>query len=394
MADMKRRVSKGRVRLGLAVVAIAVVSFALFGWFHSRPTTRSAGPPPPVPVTVTQAEQRDVPIFLNALGTVGAFNTVSVRSQIDGTLQSVNFVEGQEVKAGDVLAEIDPRTQQAALTQAIAKKAQDQAQLIDAQKDLARFKTLATRAFETQQNVDKQQAMVDQLIATIQADQGAIEAAQTQLSYTKITAPLDGRVGFRQVDAGNIVHASDQTPLTVITQVRPIVATFTLPQKELGPVREAMLRGDVNVLAFDQDNQHQLAQGALMLIDNQIDQATSTIRLKARFPNQDERLWPGEFVRIRTQVALRNKAVTVPPPALQRGPQGVYVWVINPDNTAEQRPVDANQVSDDTVIVNKGLAAGERVVIDGQYRVQPGTRVAAKMQNTTVAEVNPQSAQQ
>jgi multidrug efflux system membrane fusion protein len=331
-----------------------------------------------VPVTVIAAASRNVPIYLDALGTVSAANTVSIRSQITGTLQTVNFTEGQEVHQGDTLAVIDPRPLQAALTQAIAKKAQDQAQLISAQKDLTRFSDLAKRDFATQQSVDQQQAKVDQLKAMIDADQGAIENAQTQLSYAAITAPFDGRVGFRQLDAGNIIHPTEINPLTVLTQIKPAMVIFTLPQGNLGDVREAMLRGTVAVLAYDQDGTHELARGELMLIDNQIDQTTSTIRLKARFPNDDSRLWPGEFVRVRAQVEARENVVTIPPPALQRGPNGVYAWVIKPDNTVEQRALEAATVDGDTVIVSKGLAAGEQVVTNGQYRLQAGTRVDAK----------------
>jgi multidrug efflux system membrane fusion protein len=331
-----------------------------------------------VPVTVAAVARRDVPVFLQGLGTVQASNTVAIRSQIDGKLQSVDFVEGQEVHKGDTLAVIDPRALQAALDQAVAKKAQDQAQLIGAQKDMERFKTLVLRNAETQQNVDAQQAKVDQLKAAIDADQAAIESARTQLSYATITAPIDGRVGFRQVDAGNIVHANDQNPLTVLTEIRPVVATFTLPQKDLAAVRTAMLRGSLPVLAFDQDNNMQLAAGKLLLVDNQIDQTTSTIRLKARFPNDDDQLWPGEFVRLRVQIDTRKDVETIPPVALQRGPQGYYAWVIRSDNTAEQRPIEATQPNDGVAIVTKGLAPDERVVVDGQYRLQAGSRVDAK----------------
>jgi membrane fusion protein, multidrug efflux system len=327
---------------------------------------------------VATVERHDVPIFLQGLGTVQASNTIAVHSQIDGKLQSVNFDEGQEVHRGDTLAVIDPRALQAALDEAVAKKAQDQAQLTGAQKDLTRFKTLVLRSAETQQNVDSQQAKVDQLKATIDADQAAIESAQTQLSYATITAPIDGRVGFRQVDVGNIIHANDQNPLTVLTQIRPVVATFTLPQKDLAAVRSAMLHGSLPVLAFDQDNNSQLAAGELLLVDNQIDQTTSTIRLKARFPNTDDQLWPGEFVRLRLQVDTRKDAETIPPMALQRGPQGYFAWVIKSDNTAEQRPIEATPVNDDVAIVSKGLSPDERVVVDGQYWLQPGARVDAK----------------
>jgi membrane fusion protein, multidrug efflux system len=368
----------------IAAIALAILATVVLRGNQSasapRPASSSA-----IPVTVSAVSQRDVPILLDSLGTVQASNTVAVHSQIDGKLQSVNFVEGQEVHKGDTLAVIDPRALQAALDQAIAKKAQDQAQLIAAQKDLDRFKTLVAKAAETQQNVDQQQGKVDQFKATIDADQAAIESAQTQLSYTTITAPIDGRVGFRQVDAGNIIHVNDPNPLTVLTLIRPSVAVFTLPQKDLADVRDAMLRGPVPVAAIDQDNTRQLAEGELLLVDNQIDQTTSTIRLKARFPNDDDRLWPGEFVRLRVRVGTHADAITIPPTALQRGPQGFYAWVIKPDNTAEQRPVEAMPTNTD-VIVTKGLSAGEQVVVKGQYRLQAGSRVESKSDQAGAAD--------
>src|SRR5712671_428535 len=372
----KRRKRRG----GIVVSLLAIAALAGGGaWYWTtRPVVKPVAQAPAIPVTVTMAASRDVPIYLDALGTVSAANTVSIRALITGTLQSVNFTEGQEVHKGDTLAVIDPRPLQAALAQAVAKKAQDQAQLVSAQKDLTRFADLAKRDYATQQSLDQQQAKVDQLKGMIDADQGAIENAQTQLSYATITAPFDGRVGFRQLDAGNIIHPTDTNPLTVLTQIKPSIAIFTLPQKNLGAVREAMLRGPVEVFAWDQDGRTQLAAGALLLIDNQIDQATSTIRLKAQFPNSDSRLWPGEFVRVRSQVDTKANVVTIPPPALQRGPNGLYTWVIKPDDTAEQRSIEANPVGTDTVIVTKGLNAGERIVVNGQYRLQAGSRVEPK----------------
>jgi membrane fusion protein, multidrug efflux system len=382
--DVTSRPSRNGRRLLVLVVVIAVAtgaaSFVL--WHRGQPVAHAATSPA-VPVTVSAVAQRDVPIFLDSLGTVQASNTVAVHSQIDGKLQSVAFVEGQEVHKGDTLAVIDPRALQAALDQAVAKKAQDQAQVIAAQKDLGRFKTLVAKAAETQQNVDQQQGKVDQLKATIDADQAAIESAQTQLSYTTITAPIDGRVGFRQVDAGNIIHANDVNPLTVLTQIRPSIAIFTLPQKNLADVRDAMLREPVQVIAMDQDNTRQLAQGELLLVDNQIDQTTSTIRLKARFANEDDRLWPGEFVRLRVHVDTRAGAVTILPTAVQRGPQGLYAWVIKPDHTAEQRPIEAVPIDSDTTIATKGLTVGEQVVVNGQYRLQAGTRVESKAEQAS-----------
>jgi membrane fusion protein, multidrug efflux system len=370
---MTKRISRRNLYLVVGIAAVILVA-AIVVWRNGKPQTARAAPPA-IPVTTTEAAQRDVPIYYHALGTVMAYNTISIRAQVTGQIVSIDFVQGQEVRKGDALARIDPAPFKAALDQNVAKKSEDEAQLVSAQKDLARFKTLVLKNFETQQNVDQQQAKVDQLRATIDADQAAIEATQTQLDFATITAPIDGVVGFRQVDVGNIIHIADASPLTVLTQIKPCYAIFTLPQLDLGPVREAMLRGSVSVLAYDQNDQQQLAQGRLLLINNQIDQATSTIQLKAEFPNEDERLWPGEFVRIRVLITTSKDAVTVPPIAVQRGPDGFYVWVIKPDNTAEQRPIDARIVSEDIAIATKGLNAGEKVVVTGQSRLDVGTRV-------------------
>src|ERR1700733_10900751 len=340
--------------IGLA--ALAVIAALVIGR-HGKPPPVAG--PPMVPVTVAEASQHDVPIYYDALGTVSAYNTVAIRAQVTGQLISVDFRQGQEVHHGDVLAKIDPAPFQAVLDQALAKIADDQAQLISAQKDFTRFTTLVKKDFETQQNVDLQQAKVDHFKASIDADQGAIEAAQTQLAYTTIVAPIDGVVGFRQVDVGNIIHPPDANPLTVLTQIKPSQVIFTLPQSDLGPVREAMLHGGVSVLAFDQNDKEQLAEGRLLLIDNQIDQTTSTIRLKAEFPNNDERLWPGEFVRNRILITTQKDAVTLPSVAVQRGPDGTYVWVVKQDNTVEQRPITTQIISENLAIATKGLTAGE-----------------------------------
>jgi len=330
---------------------------------------------PPVPVTVAEVNQHDVPVYLDGLGTVQASNTVAVHSQVDGKLQSVNFVEGQRVKAGDVLAIVDPRPFQAALDQAKAKKAQDEAQLVSDAKDLARFQDLMKKGAGTAQAVDQQQAKVDALKATIASDQAGIENSETQLSYATITAPIDGRVGFRLVDAGNIVHAGDQTPITVLTALSPTMVIFTLPQRNLPAVQDAMAKGEVQVAALDQDNTHELGQGKLLLIDNQIDQTTSTIRLKASFPNKDERLWPGEFVHARVLIETLKDAVTIPSAAVQRNSQGLLAWLIKPDNTAENRPIIGGPSLNDMTVVKSGLKPGEQVVVSGQYRLRPGVKV-------------------
>jgi multidrug efflux system membrane fusion protein len=360
------------------VVVVAIIAGVVI-LRHGKTTTAAA--PPKVPVTVTETVQRDVPIYYDALGTVQASNTVAIRAQVTGQIVSINFRQGQDVRKGDVLAKIDPAPFKANLDQAMAKKGEDEAQLVDAEKDLVRFTTLVKKDFETQQNVDLQQAKVDQLKATIDADQGAIDASQTQFDFATIIAPIDGVVGFRQIDLGNIVHPTDANPLTVLTQVKPSYVVFTLPQSDLGPVREAMLHGGVSVLAFDQNDKQQLAEGQLLLIDNQIDQLTSTIRLKAEFPNSDERLWPGEFVRVRILITTQKDAVTLPSVAVQRGPDGLYVWVVKQDNTVEQRPITTRTVSEDLTIATKGLSAGERVVLNGQSRLDTGTLVNIRSQN-------------
>jgi multidrug efflux system membrane fusion protein len=368
----------------VAGIAFASLAAAVIFWRHTSSQAAQTPARQSVPVTVAEATLRDVPIYSHALGTVQALNTVAIRAQVNGQIVSINFRQGQEVHHGDVLAKIDPAPLKAALDQAVAKKSQDEAQLVDNLKDLARFKTLAQRSYETQQNVDLQQAKVDTTKATIDADQAAIEAAQTQLDYATITAPIDGVVGFRQLDLGNIIHTTDTNPLTVLTQIKPTTVIFTLPQSNLGQVREAMLRGEVKVLAFDQDDQQQLAEGKLLLINNQIDQATSTIQLKAEFPNDDERLWPGEFVRVRMLIDTRKNAVTIPPVALQRGPEGFYVWIVKPDDTVEARAVDAI-TADNIVIATKGLNAGETVVVEGQSRLDVGAHVAIRSPKSPAA---------
>jgi multidrug efflux system membrane fusion protein len=369
-------------RTYFAIAGVVVLSAVIALGFYRHGSIQAApnNAPPPIPVTVTAAVQRDVPIYYDALGTVNALNTVAIRAQVNGQIVSIDFRQGQEVRQGDVLAKIDPAPFKAAFDQAVSKKSQDEATLIDAQKDLARFKTLVQRDYETQQNVDAQQAKVDQTKSMIDADQAAIEAAQTQLNFATITAPIDGVVGFRQVDLGNIIHTNDIGPLTVLTQIKPCTVIFTLPQNDLGPVREAMLQGTVPVVAFDQDDKQQLAQGRLLLINNQIDQSTSSIQLKAEFENKDERLWPGEFVRIRILIQTRKDAITIPPVAVQHGPNGLYTWVVKSDNTVEQRSIETMAINNDTTIVTKGVAAGEHVVVNGQYRLDVGSRVNAKMQ--------------
>jgi len=372
-ASHRRRIVP--IAAGFAVLA---ASGALY-WYWSqgpdpariaRPATRAA-----VPVSVAVASRRDLPVYLTGLGTVQASFTVGIHSQVDGKLQEVLFTEGQHVKKGDVLAKIDPRLFQAALDQAKAKRAQDAAMLIAAEKDLTRSKTLARKNFQSQQNVDQQQAKVDQLQASIAADEAAIETAQTQLDYTTIASPNDGRIGIRLVDPGNLVRASDAGSIASVVLTRPATVLFTLPARVLDDVRDAMARGPVEVTAFDQDNRRALSTGKLLLIDNVIDQATATMRLKATFANDDERLWPGEFVNARLLLETRSDVLTIPTAAVQRGPQGLFIWVVTAANTAEPRPIAVGPTTDELTIVSSGLSDGERVVTDGQYKLQRNAAV-------------------
>ncbi len=380
-----RTMTAGQARRGVQfVVALAILASAGAAyWYWSQTTNSVPGARPAaraaVPVTVAVATRQDVPLYLTGLGTVQASATVKIFSQVEGKLQEVLFTEGQHVKKGDALAKIDPRLFQAALDQARAKRAQDEAQLIGAEKDLVRAKTLAQKDFGSQQNVDQQQAKVDQFKASIAADDAAIATAQTQLEYTTITAPNDGRVGIRLVDPGNLVRASDASAIATLMLTRPAAVLFTLPARHLDDLREALARGPVEVVAYDQDNRRTLSRGTLLLIDNAIDQTTATMRLKAMFPNDDERLWPGSFVNGRVLIETRKNVLTIPAPALQRGPQGMFVWIVSANNTAEARPVVTGPTSGDQIMIASGLAEGERVVIDGQYKLQVNAPVTVTM---------------
>ena len=328
-----------------------------------------------VPVSIVTASRQDIPIYLTGLGTARALFTVGIHSQVDGKLQDVFFKEGQRVNKGDVLAKIDPRLYQAALDQAKARRAQNEAALISAEKDLDRYKTLVLKKFETEQNVDQQQAKVDSTKAAIQGDIANIETAQTNLDYTDIVAPHDGRMGVRMVDPGNILHAGDQTSIAILTQTQPAAVVFTLPAQTLDDVRDAMARGEVAVAAFDRDNVRLLSTGELQTIDNLIDQSTATYRLKAMFANEDEKLWPGEFVNARLLLTTRKDVVVIPPVAVQRGPHGLFAWVVKPDNTVEPRAIETGTTSGDRTIITSGLNDGERVVTDGQYKLQTNSSV-------------------
>ena len=356
----------------------ALVAIAVFFWLRAekqvpQAVAQTAGQA--IPVTAGTVAVEDVPVFLHGIGTVQAYNTVAVKSRVDGQIVKINFKEGEEVKVGDPLFQIDPRSYQSALETAQAAKEKDDAQLVGAKLDLDRYEKLLGPGWQTKQSYDQQKATVEQFQAAIKGDIAQIENAKLNLSYADIRSPIDGRLGARLVDTGNLVHASDNTPLVMITEVKPIFVSFTLPQETLDEVHENNKRAPLVVRAYSGDDKKQLAEGKLTLIDNMIDQATGTIHLKARFDNDDERLWPGEFVNLRLILSTRKGVATVPQQTVQVGPNGYYAYVIKPDNTVERRAVEVASMQDGLAVITKGLTVGENVVVDGQYRLTEGARV-------------------
>ncbi len=358
------------------IIAIIGVVLLLIGWWtchrsgssaEAQTTGRNARNGPgasggSVPVVAAKVEQKDVPIYLDGLGTVQAFNTVTVHARVDGALIKVLFSEGQDVKTGDLLAEIDPHPYQAVLDQAKAQAALDQVSL-KRQTDLRARNVVAAQDYDT-------------AVANAQKSQAAADAAQVNLDYCSIKSPIDGRIGIRQVDVGNLVHAADQTGIVVITQVRPISVIFTLPEQTLQSVTDnGGAQGGLKVSAFDRGNTTLLGEGTLAVVDNEIDQATGTIKLKATFPNDDLSLWPGKFVNARLVLNTRKGATVIPASVVQRGPQGTYAYVIKPDKTAEMRSIKIAQTENNETVVEDGLKPGEDVVVDGQYKLQPGAHV-------------------
>ncbi|MGB9071283.1 MAG: MdtA/MuxA family multidrug efflux RND transporter periplasmic adaptor subunit [Terriglobales bacterium] len=329
-----------------------------------------------VPVAVFTAVREDMPVYLTGLGSVTAFNTVSVKSRVDGQLMQVNFREGQQVNKGDLLVLIDPRPYQVQLAQAQAQLYKDQAQLRDAQLNYQRFKDLLNQSGAmSQQQVDTQKAAADQFEGAVRGDQATIDNAKLQIDYCHITAPVSGRIGLRLVDAGNIVHASDQNPMLVITQLQPISVIFTLPEDSLPVVVQRMKQGTLKVDAFSRDNQIKLATGVLLTIDNQIDVTTGTARLKATFDNRDGVLFPNQFVNIRLALDVQKNVTVVPSVAVQRGPQGTFVYVVKPDKTVEARSVTVALTQSNQSAIASGLEAGDIVVTDGQDKLQKGAKV-------------------
>jgi membrane fusion protein, multidrug efflux system len=371
---MKKKVFTS-VILVIAVIAGGLL-YAAHGKFFEKAAAAPA-PPAPVPVVASIVAQHDVPIYLTGVGTVIAYNTDVVRAQIQGQIISINFTEGQRVHAGDLLAQIDPRPYQALIDQYTGNLERDQAQLINAQANMARYAQLGAKGWATPQLIETQKAQVGELQAAIKADQALIDAAKVQLSFTRLTSPIDGVVGIRQIDAGNIISPSTTNGLCVVTQLDPISLIFTLPETVLPQIQqqEAKRKAPLAVIAYNQDNTIELGQGQLGLVNNEILQTTGSIQLKANFSNKQNRLWPGELVNARLLLDTRHNGLTVPAAVVQQGPNGPYAYVINPDDTVSIRQIKVAQISDGQALIDSGLTANERVVVDGQYKLQPETHV-------------------
>jgi multidrug efflux system membrane fusion protein len=358
----------------LAVIA-AIVAQSLLGSSSSPGGSRPGGEGP-VPVLVAAATVADVPVYIDGVGTTKALNTVTVVSQVDGKLIKVGFKEGQDVERGFVLAEIDPATYQAQYDQVVAKKVQDEAQLANARIDLERYTRLAATNSSTRQQLDTQKALVQQLEAQVKQDQASIDAAAATLSYTKIIAPIDGRTGIRQVDEGNIVRASNATALVTITQIKPISMFFSLPQQYLAQINKAFSAGALAVEALGADNTTVADRGTLQVVDNQVDQTTGTVKLKAEFPNAELQLWPGQFVNIRLLIDTLKGAIVVPTASVQRGPNGTFVFLVQSGDTVAVHAVTVSQQDEKQTVISSGLQAGDRVVTTGFTRLADGSKIA------------------
>ena len=362
---------------GLCLALGAVYAGSHDVWPHRPAPTGSASTAAPaaLPVQSAVSESQNVPIIVRGLGTVTAFNTVSVKSRVEGNITKVNFREGQDVKAGDLLFQIDPRPYQAVLDQAQATLAKDQANLANAQKDLNRYADLLKRDFTPEQQFATQQATVSEDQAAVRSDQAQVDAARLNVDYASIRSPIDGVTGIRQVDLGNLVQANNGQTLVVITQIKPIYVVFTVPEADITEVREAMATGALTAEAYDASDAHRIASGTLKLVDNQVEQTTGTVKLKAEFANADEKLWPGAFVNAHLVLSVARDGVTVPAAAVQTGPDGTYAYVVEPGDTVEQRAITVRQTEHDRALVASGLRAGERVVTGGQSRLRAGMKV-------------------
>jgi membrane fusion protein, multidrug efflux system len=381
--------------IGWILVLAAVAGAGYYGWQrHSAEVAarenaqKAAARRPPVPVTIAPVVKADYPVYLTGLGTVQGFNTVQVRTRVDGQIDKIAFKEGQLVKEGDLLAEIDPRPYQAALDQAKAKKAQDEANIANANLDLQRFTKLGE--FATKQQTDTQRSTVAQLTAQIAADDAAIFNAQTQLDYTQVKSPISGIAGLRQVDVGNIVNAATQTGIVSVAQIEPITVIFTAPEDQLPYISESQKVSPPKVIAITTDGKKPLAEGTLAVINNQVDTTSGTIRLKAVFDNKDHALWPGQSVSTRLLIKTLKDATVAPDDAIKRSSNGLYAYVVNQDNKAEMRKVKVSQSIDGRSVVDEGLSPGDRVITAGQFRVQPGTVVTTAVASSDPAQTKVQ----
>ena len=396
MLPMRTRFSLPPRNVVILLIVVTALADAAVIWFTHRPATPTSptASAVPVPVVAGRVSEHDVPIYLTGVGTIIAYNTVVVRSQIQGQITSINFQEGQAVHKGELLAQIDPRPYQAQIKELTANRDRDQAQLDNALANLNRYTPLAQKGFATPQLLETQKAQVAQLQNAVKSDQALIDAASIQLGYAGLTSPIDGVTGIRQVDVGNIIHPTDPNGLVVVTQLEPISLIFTLPETNLPSIQLEQAKGTpLKVIAYSQDNRLKLSEGTLKLVDNEILQTTGSIRLKAEFSNTDHRLWPGELVNVRLLIDTRHNGLTVPASVVQQGAQGPFAYVIDRKGSAVLRHVKIAQISDGQALVNSGLKANEQVVVDGQYRLQPGTPVRI-LQGKAAQEAAAQSAQQ
>src|SRR6202166_188345 len=389
---------KKTVFIPVALVTAALATGGLLHFKHIVPLEKVAAasaPPPAASIVAGAVAQRDVPIYLSGVGTVIAYNTDIVRAQIQGQIISINFTEGQTVHAGDLLAQIDPRPYQALIDQYTGNLERDQSQLKNAEANLKRYSQLGTNGWATPQLIETQQAQVGELQAAIKSDNALIDAAKVQLSFTRLTSPIDGVVGIRQIDVGNIISPSTANGLVVVTQLDPISLIFTLPETVLPQIQQQQqkTKTPLAVLAYSQDDTTELDQGVLGLVNNEILQTTGSIQLKANFANKARRLWPGELVNARLLVDTRQNGLTVAASAVQQGPSGAYVYVVDPNNTVETRQVKVAEISEGQALIDSALKANEQVVVDGQYKLQPGTRVTM-LHGQAAQEAIAQSAQQ
>jgi membrane fusion protein, multidrug efflux system len=382
--------------LTVALVTLVAVMVGAGFWFFGTDRTPGVAAAPvdaAVPVVAATVTGKDVPIYLRGIGTVIAYNTDVVRSQIQGQIVKIAFTEGQTVKAGDLLAQIDPRPYEAQIEQLTANRDRDQAQLTNAEANLSRYNQLGDKGYATPQLIETQTAQVAQLKAAVKADQAQIDEANVQLSYTRLSSAVPGITGVRQIDVGNVIHPTDANGLVVVTQIEPISLLFTLPQADLPIIQEHAAKGSLKVVAYSQDNKTKLDEGTLLLVNNEIAGTTGTVQLKAVFPNHEHRLWPGQLVNARLLLEIQKDALTVAGSAVQQGPNGTYVYVVTDGQTAALRPVHVVQIRDGQALIDQGLKSGDVVVIDGQYRLAEGSRVR-ELHGKAAREADLQSAVQ